>query len=173
MVTTTPLDLTATRHSLEPACGLPSPTSPSRFDPHAKAAEEDGQSLISCMSHLSVCSLPPPPPPYASTDSGVDAVKKRFPDPPAPRASSPLASRSEQRRIYLGPKLSDRATGGPDAGPLIERFSCLFKDRQCSLASALRVRALRGQSTIARQIREASSLCTFSSLFRVIASLTW
>lgn len=127
-----PLDLSA-RHSLEPACGLPSPLSSSRksrFDEH-DSSQDDSFTLISCMSHLSVCSLPPPPPPYPSEIGTDSQVKKhRFPDAPRARESSPLASRSEQRRIYLGPKLSDRATGGPDAGPLIERFSCLFKDRK-------------------------------------------
>lgn len=139
--TPTPLDY-STQHSLEPPCGLPSPLSSpsrkSRFDTsHTTARQDDNYTLISCMSHLSVCSLPPPPPPYVSTgQQDPDSVntnahaKGRFPDPPRPRESSVLGSRSEQRRIYLGPKLSDRATGGPDAGPLIERFSCLFKDRE-------------------------------------------
>jgi hypothetical protein len=134
-MTPTPLDY-SNRHSLEPACGLPSPlSSPGRkshSDTPDTAAQDDSFTLISCMSHLSVCSLPPPPPPYANNgnqDQPSGDVKGRFPDPPKPRESSVLGSRSEQRRIYLGPKLSDRATGGPDAGPLIERFSCLFKDR--------------------------------------------
>jgi 1-aminocyclopropane-1-carboxylate synthase len=72
--------------------------------------------LLSCLTHLSLCSDPACPTP--------------FPDTPAPRASSKLGTREEQRKVYCGPKLSDRATGGPDAGPLIERFSCLFKDRE-------------------------------------------
>lgn len=59
----------------------------------------------------------------------------RFPPAPDPRPTSALGTREEQRRIYLGPKLSDRATGGPDAGPLIERFSCLFKDRECLVST--------------------------------------
>lgn len=71
--------------------------------------------LMGCFSHLTIC-----------TDSG-----RRFPPGPGPAPSTPLGSREEQRRIYLGPALSTRATGGPDAGPLIERFSCLFKDREC------------------------------------------
>lgn len=135
MTPPTALDLSTAqaRHSLEPACGLPSPTSRSRFDTVSKEVEQDTQSLISCMSHLSVCSLPPPPP-YASDEPGSPISRRRFPDAPAARLSSPLGTRSEQRRIYLGPKLSDRATGGPDAGPLIERFSCLFKDRECAFS---------------------------------------
>lgn len=124
------------RHSLEPPCGLPSPLNKRDFTTNETDTQDsdDGQTLISCMSHLSVCSLPPPPPPYSSDKDGRGRVvsKHRFPDLLPPRPSSPLASRSEQRRIYLGPKLSDRATGGPDAGPLIERFSCLFKDRKCT-----------------------------------------
>lgn len=133
--TPTPLDY-SNRHSLEPACGLPSPLSSprkSRFDTPDTAGQDDSYTLISCMSHLSVCSLPPPPPPYATNgrqESDHGNAKGRFPDPPRPRESSVLGSRSEQRRIYLGPKLSDRAIGRPDAGPLIERFSCLFKDRE-------------------------------------------
>jgi 1-aminocyclopropane-1-carboxylate synthase len=123
------------RHSLEPPCGLPSPIakgSPAAHDGDTQDTD-DGQTLISCMSHLSVCSLPPPPPPYSTAKDGRgrEVSKHRFPDLPSPRPSSRIASRSQQRRIYLGPKLSDRATGGPDAGPLIERFSCLFKDRKC------------------------------------------
>jgi hypothetical protein len=70
---------------------------------------------MGCFSHLTLC-----------TDAGP-----RFPPGPRPAPSTPLGTREEQRRIYLGPKLSTRATGGPDAGPLIERFSCLFKDREC------------------------------------------
>jgi hypothetical protein len=121
---------TALRHSLEPPCGLPSPITPLNHS-HAPTEDSDGEesnTLISCMSHLSVSSLPHP-------DDDLRGKKlkhqhsQRFPDLPPPRLSSPLQSRSEQRKIYLGPKLSDRATGGPDAGPLIERFSCLFKDR--------------------------------------------
>ena len=83
----------------------------------------DANTLISCLTHLSVSSLPSP---YIE---GVAQSDRRFPSPTVSK-SSPLGSRQEQRRIYLGPKLSDRATGGPDAGPLIERFTCLFKDRE-------------------------------------------
>jgi hypothetical protein len=74
--------------------------------------------LISCLNNLSLSNLPSP------------TTKSRFPRAPEPQPTSALGTRDEQRRIYLGPKLSDRATGGPDAGPLIERFSCLFKDRE-------------------------------------------
>lgn len=84
------------------------------------------ETLISCLTNLSLASLPP-----CSVDvDGSGPIVARFPAPPPPRESSALGSREEQRRIYLGPKLSDRATGGPDAGPLIERFSCLFKNRE-------------------------------------------
>ncbi|KAL1405968.1 hypothetical protein Q8F55_007650 [Vanrija albida] len=77
--------------------------------------------LISCFDHMSLSSMPGTP------------TKPRFPAP-VHRESTPLGTREQQRRIYLGPKLSDRATGGPDAGPLIERFSCLFKDQyNCKL----------------------------------------
>lgn len=60
----------------------------------------------------------------------ADAVSLGDFPAPEPRKVSELGTREEQRRIYQGPRLSDRATGGPDAGPLIERFSCLFKDRE-------------------------------------------
>lgn len=90
--------------------------------------------LIGCFNHLS-----------------LNSSKSRFPAPPRAEPS-PIGTRDEQRRIYHGPKLSDRATGGPDAGPLIERFSCLFKDREytptpipssspCASASAGRLAA--------------------------------
>jgi hypothetical protein len=124
------------RLSLQAPCGLPSlprspaasttftdvqtlPTDASRlagsaFDAEL-GAEVDTDTLISCLTNFTL--------------TGDDSFPKAAP----PQPSSALGSREEQRRIYLGPKLSDRATGGPDAGPLIERFSCLFKDRECSL----------------------------------------
>lgn len=87
--------------------------------------DEGGEyTLIGCLAGLSISSLPP------MGDEGKGPVISRFPHPAPAPPSSTLGSREEQRRIYLGPKLSDRATGGPDAGPLIERFSCLFKDRE-------------------------------------------
>ncbi|BEJ15246.1 hypothetical protein CspHIS471_0410130 [Cutaneotrichosporon sp. HIS471] len=91
------------RYSLQPASGIP----------HLPDEPVGCNTLMGCFSHLTLC-----------TDSGP-----RFPPGPRPAPSTPLGTREEQRRIYLGPKLSTRATGGPDAGPLIERFSCLFKDQ--------------------------------------------
>lgn len=143
----TPLEVaSASRLSLQPACGLPSPISSSFHQsqsaksgaddaqPNGGGGEREGEedeytaqgdnTLISCLTHLSLASLPSP------GGSKGGPVVTRFPQPPQPRESSALGTREEQRRIYLGPKLSDRATGGPDAGPLIERFSCLFKDRE-------------------------------------------
>ncbi|KAK1926199.1 pyridoxal phosphate-dependent transferase [Papiliotrema laurentii] len=101
----------AVRLSLQAPCGLPSPIKVD-FPESAKGTPE---TLISCFDHLVLCAAP--------------CHDAHFPPQPAPRPSSKIGSRAEQRRIYLGPKLSDRATGGPDAGPLIERFSCLFKDQ--------------------------------------------
>jgi len=80
--------------------------------------------LISCLNNLSLSNLPSLP-----SSPATPGLKTRFPPAPTPTPTSALGTREEQRRIYMGPKLSDRATGGPDAGPLIERFSCLFKDR--------------------------------------------
>ncbi|WWC97127.1 hypothetical protein V866_004005 [Kwoniella sp. B9012] len=137
-----------TRYSLQPPCGLPFPSSHTRSSSTPPSARiltvqpnlnlEDGKyrepttlddeddlesdTLISCFGSLSVSSLPP-----KSGSSGP--IITRFPKPPPPQPSSELGTREEQRRIYLGPKLSDRATGGPDAGPLIDRFSCLFQDQ--------------------------------------------
>ena len=103
----------------------------------------DENTLMGCMMHLSVSSLPPitcaedgtfhdgSEPAGAGSGTKVlgGPLMTRFPLPPKAQPSSALGTREEQRKVYLGPKLSDRATGGPDAGPLIERFSCLFKDR--------------------------------------------
>lgn len=115
-----------------------SASSASSHDSCSTSAEGEGadeNTLMGCMMHLSVSSLPPIP----CSSSSLSASKctggplvTRFPAPPKPNPSSTLGTREEQRRVYLGPKLSDRATGGPDAGPLIERFSCLFKDRKFS-----------------------------------------
>jgi 1-aminocyclopropane-1-carboxylate synthase len=122
-------------YSLEPPCGLPSPfPRDDTTHPPSGDLDSDGEepnTLISSMSHLSVSSLAHPDSPDQGRGRNLKHQhSQRFPDLPPPRLSSPLTSRVEQRRIYLGPKLSDRATGGPDAGPLIERFSCLFKDRE-------------------------------------------
>lgn len=96
----------------------------------SSSSEEEEYTLIGCLAGLSVSSLPPPISKDGSTkQSERGPVISRFPHPAPPIPSSALGTRAEQRRIYLGPKLSDRATGGPDAGPLIERFSCLFRDR--------------------------------------------
>ncbi|WVR03444.1 hypothetical protein IAU60_000435 [Kwoniella sp. DSM 27419] len=124
-----------TRYSLQAPCGLPSPLTRSTTHSRASSAPttatspkdaqyrektsldsaEASDTLISCFATLSV--------------SGVSGEAGRFPRPAPPAPSSALGTRDEQRRIYLGPKLSDRATGGPDAGPLIDRFSCLFQDQ--------------------------------------------
>jgi 1-aminocyclopropane-1-carboxylate synthase len=125
-----------TRLSLQPPCGLPSPisaippqsTTHNHTSPLPDISHEDDPSsntLISCFTHLSISTLP------TLNQNKSGPIVNRFPAPATPVASSKLGSREEQRKIYLGPKLSDRATGGPDAGPLIERFSCLFKDRRC------------------------------------------
>ena len=157
--------LDSKRFSLEAPCGLPSPSSlnfshgdlyqaerttypshpSSKHHVHTHPLpdtddgdllnDEEADTLISCLSHLSVSSLPPLP--GQSDETGP--VITRFPQPRPPVPSSQLGTREEQRRIYLGPKLSDRATGGPDAGPLIERFSCLFKDRAWLIRSVERM----------------------------------
>lgn len=122
---------TPERLSLQPPGGVPSLIQSPQHASHdvdrgrgtKSASCAQSETLISCLTHLSLC----------SPACGGDA---HFPAVPPPRASSKLGSREEQRRVYLGPKLSDRATGGPDAGPLIERFSCLFKDRACFAVSA-------------------------------------
>ncbi|ORY25180.1 pyridoxal phosphate-dependent transferase [Naematelia encephala] len=109
------------RLSLQPPGGLPTslphPQTMQISDRFMDLAGERGdtETLISCLDHLSL--------------GGSGPITTRFPRPPSPRPSSQIGTREDQRRIYLGPKLSDRATGGPDAGPLIERFSCLFKDQ--------------------------------------------
>lgn len=115
------------RYSLQNAAGLSL----------LPASEPIGcNSLISCLTHLSLSSLPPSPTtPRTPGTPGRGPRVTRFPPAPDPRPTSALGTREEQRRIYLGPKLSDRATGGPDAGPLIERFSCLFKDRECLVST--------------------------------------
>ena len=106
------------RLSLQAPIGLPSPVSPKQTTRRTTYEQEpehqSSDTLISCFSHLALCS---------------DA-QNPFPSTLPPRASSKLGTREEQRKVYAGPKLSDRATGGPDAGPLIERFSCLFRDRE-------------------------------------------
>ncbi|EIW73272.1 hypothetical protein TREMEDRAFT_24846 [Tremella mesenterica DSM 1558] len=125
-----------TRLSLQPPAGLPSPIpSPTQakgdscFVPSLETVSPtsamsahkhiidlgddadcdapENNTLMSCLTNMSLSSLPMPP--ALGNDEDDDDA--------------------EQRRIYLGPKLSDRATGGPDAGPLIERFSCLFRDQ--------------------------------------------
>lgn len=90
-------------------------------EPATPPEEYDTETLISCLTNFSLT---------GDGDTSSGPAVTRFPKAPPPREVSELGTREEQRRIYLGPKLSDRATGGPDAGPLIERFSCLFKDRE-------------------------------------------
>ncbi|KAI9635941.1 pyridoxal phosphate-dependent transferase [Dioszegia hungarica] len=133
MTTASPAPRNPNRLSLQPPAGLPAlPASPSPLssarsatfprpinqtrpgiafdlpdsDPNeasTRGTENSEYTLIGCLAGLSISTLP--------SLSSLDGESE------------------EQRRIYLGPKLSDRATGGPDAGPLIERFSCLFKDQ--------------------------------------------
>jgi len=150
-------------YSLEPPCGLPSPfqrdDAPQSPSHGLDSDGEEPNTLISSMSHLSVCSFPYPKTPEQRGRSLKHQHSQRFPDLPPPRLSSPLTSRVEQRKIYLGPKLSDRATGGPDAGPLIERFSCLFKDRKSDYTRVWD--ALMMKSIIARPIPKGSCLCKY------------
>lgn len=186
MATTTTTEKRSHRLSLQPPTGLPAiPSSPTTslrsaslprgnnlirpkipFDlpepeTQENSDEEEGEyTLIGCLAGLSVSSLPP----LDGDDKGGPVVS-RFP-PAAPAApSSVLGTREEQRRIYLGPKLSDRATGGPDAGPLIERFSCLFKDRKLRKEQQCITVTDSMQSTIARPILEGSYLWVWQRTF--------
>ncbi|WWC58053.1 uncharacterized protein I303_100588 [Kwoniella dejecticola CBS 10117] len=109
--------VTAHAQSLDPNDEYREPTSLDDVD--------EPDTLMSCFGSLSISSLPP----LSAKDGVSGPIVTRFPKPPPPRESSVLGTREEQRKIYLGPKLSDRATGGPDAGPLIDRFSCLFQDQ--------------------------------------------
>lgn len=116
---------TSPRYSLQPPCGLPPlfslpPRQPQNTEANqaddvgrsvATAHDEDGDTLISCFGTLSISSLPPK---GASTEV--------------------IGAPSARAKLYPGPKLSDRATQGPDAGPLIDRFSCLFQDRELHVA---------------------------------------
>ncbi|WVQ76353.1 hypothetical protein IAR50_006018 [Cryptococcus sp. DSM 104548] len=61
--------------------------------------ELDDETLMSCFGTISVSSL--------AALEGTAGAKKDYP----------------------GPSFSSRATTGPDAGPLIDRFSCLFKNQ--------------------------------------------
>ncbi|KAL0243943.1 hypothetical protein I308_105206 [Cryptococcus tetragattii IND107] len=94
---------TSPRYSLQPPCGLPPLFS---LPPLATAHDEDGDTLISCFGTLSISSLPP-----------------------KGESTEVIGAPSARAKLYPGPKLSDRATQGPDAGPLIDRFSCLFQDQ--------------------------------------------
>ncbi|WVQ80398.1 hypothetical protein IAT38_002503 [Cryptococcus sp. DSM 104549] len=142
-----PVPIDTTRYSLQAPCGLPSPlpslspsmassspaTQPRTPLPSETYREptllelgtspEDDNTLMACFAHLSISNQP------------RGRGGERFPRPASPRPSSIIGSREEQRKLYHGPKLSDRATGGPDAGPLIERFSCLFQDQYDSVSN--------------------------------------
>lgn len=115
---------TSPRYSLQPPCGLPPLFSlPPRQPQNTEANQVDGvgrsaatdddegsDTLISCFGTLSISSLP-------LKDESTEVI-----------------STSAATKLYPGPKLSDRATQGPDAGPLIDRFSCLFQDRELHVA---------------------------------------
>ncbi|KGB77237.2 hypothetical protein CNBG_3075 [Cryptococcus deuterogattii R265] len=111
---------TSPRYSLQPPCGLPPlfslpPGQPQNTEANqvdgvrrsaATTHDEGGDTLISCFGTLSISSLP-------LKDESTEVI----------------GAPSARTKLYPGPKLSDRATQGPDAGPLIDRFSCLFQDQ--------------------------------------------
>ncbi|OWZ30063.1 hypothetical protein C356_06044 [Cryptococcus neoformans c45] len=120
-------DNTSPRYSLQPPCGLPAPfrlplrqledTEANRVDDignvrRSTATDNDrsGDTLMSCFGTLSIPSLP-------------------LEDESAEINNLSTHEKGAQTKCYPGPKLSDRATQGPDAGPLIDRFSCLFQDQ--------------------------------------------
>ncbi|UOH83891.1 hypothetical protein LQV05_006629 [Cryptococcus neoformans] len=119
-------DNTSPRYSLQPPCGLPAPfrlplrqledTEANQVDDidnvrRSTATDNDrsGDTLMSCFGTLSIPSLP-------------------LEDESAEINNLSTHEKGAQTKCYPGPKLSDRATQGPDAGPLIDRFSCLFQD---------------------------------------------
>lgn len=119
---------TSPRYSLQPPCGLPAPfrlplrqledTEANQVDDignlrRSTATDNDrsGDTLMSCFGTLSIPSLP-------------------LEDESAEINDLSTHEKGAQTKCYPGPKLSDRATHGPDAGPLIDRFSCLFQDRE-------------------------------------------
>lgn len=117
---------TSPRYSLQPPCGLPplfslppgqsQNTEANQVDGVRRSAatthDEGGDTLISCFGTLSISSLP-------LKDESTEVI----------------GAPSARTKLYPGPKLSDRATQGPDAGPLIDRFSCLFQDRELHVAN--------------------------------------
>lgn len=128
-------DNTSPRYSLQPPCGLPAPFRlPLRqlednganqvgdigSVRRSTATDNDGSgdTLMSCFGTLTIPSLP-------LKDESAEVV-----------GSAHDNHTGVQTKCYPGPKLSDRATQGPDAGPLIDRFSCLFQDRELHVVIA-------------------------------------
>jgi 1-aminocyclopropane-1-carboxylate synthase len=192
-MSTTSTEKRSHRLSLQPPTGLPSiPSSPttslrSTSLPRGKATrpqipfdlpttetrdnsdDEDGEyTLIGCLAGLSISSLPP----LDGNDKGGPVIS-RFPHPAAAAPSSVLGTRAEQRRIYLGPKLSDRATGGPDAGPLIERFSCLFKDRKSQRSLLTEGQTIKVVWTDVLQSITARLIPKGSYLWALLRTFSW
>ncbi|WVN87327.1 uncharacterized protein L203_102505 [Cryptococcus depauperatus CBS 7841] len=147
-----------TPYSLQPPCGLPShpshalsiksttqiATPLSSFDSRTNRQEyreltldfdlgydeypsdEEGETLMSCFGTLSIHS---PLIPFKKAQVEVDDHAHE-PDNESEKKRTDLSD-TQRRSVltYAGPKMSDRATQGPDAGPLIDRFSCLFQDQ--------------------------------------------
>ncbi|RSH90670.1 hypothetical protein EHS25_001275 [Saitozyma podzolica] len=119
------------RLSLQPPCGLPSfprPRSRSPAVPSSSSTLRDQSTMTIPKSNGHAPTNGVGNNVQHDNDADADIDTETLMSASATPTSA-LGTREEQRRIYLGPKLSDRATGGPDAGPLIERFSCLFKDQ--------------------------------------------
>lgn len=67
----------------------------------------------------------------------ADAPEFPHPKPASPHFaddSSSEVSKQASRRLYGGPSLSLRSTGGPDAGPLVERYNLILFDSLSYLA---------------------------------------
>ncbi|ODO01973.1 hypothetical protein L198_02704 [Cryptococcus wingfieldii CBS 7118] len=73
---------------------------PAPLDNDGDAESEYDETLMSCFGTISISSL-------ATLERSTAGAQKDYP----------------------GPHFSSRATTGPDAGPLIDRFSCLFKNQ--------------------------------------------